>query len=389
MARLPSLAGVLLLMVLAVAPALAREPTQKTPAVQPPAPQPGLTTGTTHRPAAATEPQWPKLLPSGAPHQSTAAGWSFAEIEVARARCNAILARVKAVVVPVEPIRDGAECGAPAPVELISVGSDPQITFSPPAVVTCDMVETLANWMAGDVQPAARKMLGSAIVRVEVMSSYSCRNAYGRRSSRLSEHGRANALDIKSFMTERAASVDLLADWGMTGRDIRAKVAAAEAAKRQAEAQSAQKRAADNAAAQKRGPAGDAATAQTPAQTPAQATAPQAPSLKAAIADTLTAIQPPAGVPLLAPPSGTPRTFGLREPSRLGGPKRSAGQAAATGPIEIPLTDPKSAKQRFLRHVHTTGCRTFGTILGPESNEAHRNHFHIDLAPRATGNYCE
>lgn len=39
----------------------------------------------------------------------------------------------------------------------------------------------------------------------------------------------------------------------------------------------------------------------------------------------------------------------------------------------------------FLRRVHAGGCRLFGTVLGPEYNAAHRDHFHLDMA---NWNYC-
>ncbi|NJO24129.1 MAG: hypothetical protein HC868_15935 [Sphingomonadales bacterium] len=43
----------------------------------------------------------------------------------------------------------------------------------------------------------------------------------------------------------------------------------------------------------------------------------------------------------------------------------------------------------FLRRLHKGACGTFGTVLGPEANEAHRNHFHFDLAPRRRSAFCE
>lgn len=41
-------------------------------------------------------------------------------------------------------------------------------------------------------------------------------------------------------------------------------------------------------------------------------------------------------------------------------------------------------EQRFLRLIHASACKRFGTILGPEYNLAHRDHFHLE-APRLTG----
>ena len=39
-------------------------------------------------------------------------------------------------------------------------------------------------------------------------------------------------------------------------------------------------------------------------------------------------------------------------------------------------------KLAFLHAAHKVGCRTFGTVLGPEANKTHRNHFHVDMAER-------
>jgi hypothetical protein len=43
----------------------------------------------------------------------------------------------------------------------------------------------------------------------------------------------------------------------------------------------------------------------------------------------------------------------------------------------------------FLRRMHEGACGTFGTVLGPEANEAHRDHLHVDLAPRKHSAFCE
>ena len=36
---------------------------------------------------------------------------------------------------------------------------------------------------------------------------------------------------------------------------------------------------------------------------------------------------------------------------------------------------------RFLQAVHARACRYFHVVLGPEHNEAHRDHFHLDRGP--------
>ena len=56
--------------------------------------------------------------------------------------------------------------------------------------------------------------------------------------------------------------------------------------------------------------------------------------------------------------------------------------------IEPPVQEP-SGRARFLHDIHAGGCQLFGTVLGPLANEAHKDHFHFDLAPRKHSNYCE
>lgn len=37
-----------------------------------------------------------------------------------------------------------------------------------------------------------------------------------------------------------------------------------------------------------------------------------------------------------------------------------------------------ATEQEFLRVVHRSACRRFGTVLGPNYNAAHRDHFHLE-----------
>ncbi len=39
-----------------------------------------------------------------------------------------------------------------------------------------------------------------------------------------------------------------------------------------------------------------------------------------------------------------------------------------------------AAERAFLQAVHQSACKRFGTVLGPEYNAAHRNHFHVELS---------
>ncbi|WP_082924513.1 extensin family protein [Croceicoccus pelagius] len=42
-------------------------------------------------------------------------------------------------------------------------------------------------------------------------------------------------------------------------------------------------------------------------------------------------------------------------------------------------------ERRFLRVVQASACKRFGTVLGPEYNAAHEDHFHVELGD---GSFC-
>ena len=51
----------------------------------------------------------------------------------------------------------------------------------------------------------------------------------------------------------------------------------------------------------------------------------------------------------------------------------------------------KSDEREFLRRLHQSACQRFGTVLGPDYNAAHANHFHLDMAAGRRGgswSYC-
>ena len=43
------------------------------------------------------------------------------------------------------------------------------------------------------------------------------------------------------------------------------------------------------------------------------------------------------------------------------------------------------AERQFLRAIHASACRRFGTVLGPGYNAAHADHLHVELGG---GGYC-
>ncbi len=41
-------------------------------------------------------------------------------------------------------------------------------------------------------------------------------------------------------------------------------------------------------------------------------------------------------------------------------------------------SDGNAAEREFLRVVHKSACKRFGTVLGPNYNRAHKDHFHVE-----------
>ncbi|MEM9343550.1 MAG: extensin family protein [Pseudomonadota bacterium] len=46
------------------------------------------------------------------------------------------------------------------------------------------------------------------------------------------------------------------------------------------------------------------------------------------------------------------------------------------------------ADGKILRYMHAAACGPFGTVLGPDSDRFHYNHFHFDTASYRSGPYC-
>ena len=58
---------------------------------------------------------------------------------------------------------------------------------------------------------------------------------------------------------------------------------------------------------------------------------------------------------------------------------------APTPPADLPANE----RSDFRRRIHRAACGTFGTVLGPEANDAHKDHFHFDMKTRRHSSFCE
>ncbi len=171
--------------------------------------------------------------------------------------CRAVLTRSGVAFTALSPTGDGT-CARPDRTVLDKLPLSPARP-----VTTCAVAAGLELWMRRSVEPAARDLLGSQVIRVEHLGTYSCRRIYGRSTGAWSEHSTGNAIDVAAFVLADARRISVVGDW------------------------------------------------------------------------------------------------------------RKAGASSA-----------------FLHRVRDDGCEVFGTVLSPDYNAAHRDHLHLDQAPRSFGAVC-
>jgi hypothetical protein len=290
-------------------------------------------------PAPAAQSSAPQILSPGAPEAAVPqfakpelpTEWSETEVAAALMQCVNLLAPINAQVVPLAPIRYD-DCGTPAPVLLRSVGSKDKVAVDPPMLLNCPMVDALSRWLDKVVQPAARAELGSPVTRI-VGSSYACRNLYNLPNERRSQHAFANAVDLPAFFLADGRRVDLASGWGPTHRDLVAGVKLVPIV---------------------------AKTAVVTLE------ASEVVSTKATVGGMTVPVKASAG-------EGT-------DPAASGTDSNA----------KVPAPDPLSAAEaKFLRRVHDGACDVFTTVLGPEANDVHRTHLHLDLQQRDGNNICK
>ena len=105
----------------------------------------------------------------------------------------------------------GGGCSSIDAVKLLDIGT-PTTNLG---AMTCPLARNFAAWAQYAVKPAAQKYFGQRVVKIETFGTYSCRNIYGGRSGRLSQHAYSNAIDVSGFVLADGRRIML--DGGWTG----------------------------------------------------------------------------------------------------------------------------------------------------------------------------
>jgi hypothetical protein len=124
--------------------------------------------------------------------------------------CRLALTEAIAIAPSIPPIHGPGSCGGDDLVRLEAVvlPGDRQVAVKPAAILRCTMAAAIADWVRGDMAPFAEK-LGTALSELDNFDSFECRGRNRVSGAKLSEHGRANALDIRALKFANGQSLSL------------------------------------------------------------------------------------------------------------------------------------------------------------------------------------
>ncbi len=170
-----------------------------------PLPQPRPATAPQAERAAATD-KSDAGEPNGGPQQAETA----APQPQAPSACRLALTEQIAIAPSIPDITGPGGCGGTDLVKLEAVvlpdGS--RVAVTPAAILRCPMASALAEWMRTDVAPLASS-LESRLAALDNFDSYECRGRNRQRGAKLSEHGKANAIDIRGLKLASGRLVSL------------------------------------------------------------------------------------------------------------------------------------------------------------------------------------
>ncbi|MBR0827291.1 extensin family protein [Bradyrhizobium manausense] len=124
--------------------------------------------------------------------------------------CRQALTEDIAVAPSIPDIKGPGGCGGEDLVRLeaIVLPDKRKVSVKPAAVLRCTMASAIADWVRSDMAPLAAS-LGSAISDLDNFDSFECRGRNRVVGAMLSEHGRANALDVRAFKLANGQSINL------------------------------------------------------------------------------------------------------------------------------------------------------------------------------------
>src|SRR5882762_5886052 len=124
--------------------------------------------------------------------------------------CRLALTDQIAIAPSIPDIKGPGDCGGEDLVRLEAVvlPDKRRVSLKPAATFRCPMATAVADWIRTDMAPLAAS-LGSVISDLDNFDSFDCRGRNGVTGAKLSEHGRANALDVRGLKLANGQSISL------------------------------------------------------------------------------------------------------------------------------------------------------------------------------------
>ncbi|MCA6119640.1 extensin family protein [Bradyrhizobium sp. WSM 1738] len=124
--------------------------------------------------------------------------------------CRLALTDEVAIAPSIPDIRGTNGCGGEDLVRLeaIVLPDKRRVSVKPAAILRCPMASAVADWIRNDLAPLAER-LGSTVSDLDNFDSFECRGRNRIVGAKLSEHGRANALDVRGFKLADGTSISL------------------------------------------------------------------------------------------------------------------------------------------------------------------------------------
>jgi hypothetical protein len=124
--------------------------------------------------------------------------------------CRQKLTEAIAIAPSIPDIHGPGGCGGEDLVRLEAVvlPDKHRVAVTPPATLRCPMATAIADWIRTDVTSLAAG-LGSEPVVLDNFDSYECRGFNRVAGAHLSEHGHANALDVRAIKLANGQSIGL------------------------------------------------------------------------------------------------------------------------------------------------------------------------------------
>ena len=124
--------------------------------------------------------------------------------------CRLALTEAIAIAPSIPDIKGPGDCGGEDLVRLEAVvlPDKRRVSLKPAATFRCPMATAVADWIRTDMAPLAAS-LGSVISDLDNFDSFDCRGRNGVAGAKLSEHGHANALDVRGLKLANGQSISL------------------------------------------------------------------------------------------------------------------------------------------------------------------------------------